>query len=312
MNANLPYQPLRPARALSLPVRDLHVHVHAWGTDAAHASAPPVLLLHGWMDVGASFQFLVDALDAGFLAPRAVLAPDWRGFGGTAVQADHFTFVDYLADLDTLIDRLAGAQPVDLVGHSMGGNIAMLYAGVRPQRVRRLVNLEGFGLPATTPTQAPGRYALWLDQLKAQARGEGALRPYPSLDAVAARLMKNNPRLPAPQARWLAGQWAERRTDGQWHLRAHPAHKVSSAQLYRADEAQAVHRAIRAPVLFIDAADDTLPALFGPHLGRAELNQRLAAVPHLTHQRLPDCGHMLHHDQPQALARLVEGFLSAG
>ena len=81
------------------------------------------------------------------------------------------------------IDTLSPTQPVDLLGHSMGGNVAMIYAGVRPQRVRRLVNLEGFGLPETDPRQAPARYAAWLDELKTAPR----LHPYTSLEKVAAR-----------------------------------------------------------------------------------------------------------------------------
>ncbi len=73
-------------------------------------------------------------------------------FGQTSTpQADHYVFADYLADLDMLLDHYAPGQAVDLVGHSMGGNVAMMYAGVRPERIRRLVNLEGFGMPATPP-----------------------------------------------------------------------------------------------------------------------------------------------------------------
>jgi pimeloyl-ACP methyl ester carboxylesterase len=64
-------------------------------------------------------------------------------------------FADYLADLDQLLDHYAPGEAVDLVGHSMGGNVAMMYAGVRPARIRRLVNLEGFGMPATRPARRP-------------------------------------------------------------------------------------------------------------------------------------------------------------
>jgi pimeloyl-ACP methyl ester carboxylesterase len=110
-------------------------------------------MVHGWMDVGASYQFVVDALTT----DRWVVAPDWRGFGLTpSGGADSFWFPDYLADLDALLDLLSPDAPVDLVGHSMGGNVAMMYAGIRPERIRTLVNLEGFGLPPPTTAWASG------------------------------------------------------------------------------------------------------------------------------------------------------------
>jgi pimeloyl-ACP methyl ester carboxylesterase len=217
------YRPLREARDLALPVRGLTYHVNAWG-DASLATPerPPLLMLHGWMDVGASFQFVVDALARTEGARRYVLAPDWRGFGGTSNGgSDSYWFPDYLGDLDALADALAPGQPFDLLGHSMGGNVVMSYAGIRPGRIRRLVNLEGFGLPDMSADRAPERAAKWLDELKTPQ----AFSPYADAQAVAARLRKNNPRLPADKAAWLATHWAEPRADGQWHLRADPAHR---------------------------------------------------------------------------------------
>ena len=121
--------------------------MRTWDADPARECAGTLVLLHGWMDVSASFQFVVDALARNW----RVFAPDWRGYGLTdRTQADCYWFPDYLGDLDTLIDSLAErgelTDAVDLLGHSMGGNVAMFYAGIRPQRVRRLINLEGFGL----------------------------------------------------------------------------------------------------------------------------------------------------------------------
>ena len=80
-----------------------------------------------------TFQFLVDC----FSADRTCIAIDMRGFGRTQRPDDGYWFPDYLADVDALLDQLAPDAPVDLIGHSMGGNIAMLYAGARPNRVRR-------------------------------------------------------------------------------------------------------------------------------------------------------------------------------
>src|SRR5690606_14171222 len=203
-----------PARTEFVRIRSLDYHVWRWG--AAEGSAPPLLLVHGWMDVGASYQFMVDALPEAMVQGRAILAPDWRGFGRTRPPqpTDHYVFADYLADLDRLIDHFSGDQPVDLVGHSMGGNIAMLYAGARPARVRRLVNLEGFGLPASPPEAAVRRYAQWMDELARLERGEMALKSYDSLEGVAGRLMKTNPRLSQDKADWLARHWAAQDESG--------------------------------------------------------------------------------------------------
>jgi len=303
----LPYVPRRHGRSLRLPVRGLDYHVTAWaGADGAGA-VPPLVLLHGWMDVGASFQFVVDALAEAGLGARPVYAPDWRGFGGTqAPCSDHYHFTDYLGDLDALLDALAPGAVVDLVGHSMGGNVAMLYAGVRPQRVRRLVNLEGFGMPATRAAQAPRRLAQWLDELKAPQ----ALRPYDDLAAVAARLQANNPLLSADKAAWLAPHWAACGADGRWHLRADPAHKRVSPVLYRVDEALEVWRRIEAPLLWVDGDLTDTTRWWGQRYPREEFDARLALVPRVERHRLSPCGHMLHHDQPLALAQRLAAFLA--
>lgn len=299
------YQARRPSRSEFIPIRHLDYHVRVWGEPSPRL--PPLVLVHGWMDVAASWQFMVDALDA----DRFIIAPDWRGFGLTRGPAtDNYWFPDYLADLDALLDHYAGDQPVDLVGHSMGGNVVMVYAGVRPQRIRRLVNLEGFGMPATRPAQAPGRYAQWLDELKALRRGDMDLKAYDSLDGVARRLMKTNPRLTEDKARWLAGEWAQPDDKGRWRILGDPAHKVVNAQLYRLDEVQEVFARISAPLLSVTASDDSLGQWWKGRYTLEEYRQRLKVVHDLKEAHLGDAGHMLHHDQPQALARLIEDFLA--
>lgn len=299
------YQALKPSRSEFLTVRHLSYHVRVWGQP--DASAPPLVLVHGWMDVSASWQFMVDALRS----DRWIIAPDWRGFGLTRLPSpvDSYWFPDYLADLDALLDHYAGERPVDLVGHSMGGNVAMMYGGVRPGRIRRLVNLEGFGMPETRASQAPGRYAQWLDEIKALRQGEQALKTYDSAEAVARRLMKTNPRLPADKAEWLARQWAAPNAQGQWDILGDAAHKVVSAHLYRVDEAIEIYRRISAPVLSVTASDDSLSQWWKGRFTLAEFHERLKAVAQLTPAVVNDAGHMMHHDQPQVLAGLIEDFL---
>jgi pimeloyl-ACP methyl ester carboxylesterase len=303
-----PYTPLRPGRSVALALRGLRAHTWQWG-DASLATAerPPLVLAHGWMDVGASYQFVVDELARLEGERRFVVALDWRGYGGSAGGgADSFWFPDYLGDLDALLDALSPGAPVDLAGHSMGGNVVMSYAGVRPQRVRRLVNLEGFGLPAARPEQSPARIAQWLDELKTPM----ALRPYESLEAVAERLRRNNPRLPAQRAAWLAGHWAERRADGLWHVLGDPAHKRVNPVLYRVEEILATWRRIAAPVLWVEGAQTDVAKFWGDRYPRAEFEARLAQVGGAVERVvLQDCGHMLHHDRPRELAEAMLRFL---
>ena len=162
-----PYQPRRQWRSQMLPVRNMHYHQRSWEPEPVSGIDPelPVLVLaHGWMDVAASYQFVVDAFSDAFVQGRRILAHDWRGFGlsRSAEPCDSYYFTDYLADLDMLLEQISPDRPIDLVGHSMGGNISCMYAGARPERIRRFVNLEGFGMAPTTPEQAPGRLAQWI------------------------------------------------------------------------------------------------------------------------------------------------------
>jgi pimeloyl-ACP methyl ester carboxylesterase len=307
MPTDAPYVEQRPGRTRLVPVRTVRYQIREWGDASLVTPAMPALVLtHGWMDVGASFQFVVDELVRIEGARRYVVAADWRGFGGsTSGGADAFWFPDYLGDLEALLDVVAPGQAIDLAGHSMGGNVVMSYAGVRPQRIRRLVNLEGFGLPETRPEQAPERLAKWLDELKEPVE----LRSYGSLADVAARLRKNNPRLPADKAAWLAPHWSQQRADGRWHILGEPAHKLVNPVLYRAAEVVAGWRRIAAPVLWVEGAQTDLAAFWGARYTHAEFETRLAQVPQVEQHVLPDCGHMLHHDQPAALAALMAAFL---
>jgi len=304
------YQPQRAFRTEFVRIRTLNYHVRLWGE--ASPGTPPLVLAHGWMDVGASYQFMVDAFNEAFAQGRQIIAPDWRGFGLSSLPApcDHYQFADYLADLDQLLDHYAGSTPVDLVGHSMGGNVAMMYAGVRPERIRRLVNLEGFGLPATRPAQAPRRYAQWIDEIRKLERGEMALKAYSDSTGVAQRLMKTNRRLTEDKAQWLAQHWAHPNAQGQWEILGDPAHKITSAQLFRVDEALALYEAITAPVLAVEASDDSLGQWWAGKYALDEYHQRLTHVRDCRIAVVQDAGHMLHHDQPVQLAQLIERFLA--
>ena len=310
---SIAYAPRRTGQSRFLPVRNLRYHVTTWGDESlVTAQRPPLVMLHGWMDVGASFQFVVDALAEVEGDARFIVALDWRGFGLTDTPgADTYWFADYLADLDAVLDTLFPQGTVDLLGHSMGGNVAMSYAGVQPERIRRLVNLEGFGMPEAQPHQAPKRLAQWLDELRQPAQ----LRPYDGLQAVADRLIKNNPLLSPDKAAWLAPHWAGQGvgTDesGPWHIRGNPAHKRVNPMLYRKEEVLAAWRLISAPVLWVEGDLTDVAKWWGHRYPRSDFEARLAVVARVQRALLSPCGHMLHHDQPQALAVHLLGFLNA-
>ena len=304
-----PYLARRPSRSEFISVRGLRYHALQWGDSRlATPQRPPLLMLHGWMDVAASFQFVVDALPA----DRWVVALDWRGFGlSETPAADSYWFPDYLGDLDAALDALffsqgTPGQAIDLLGHSMGGNVAMIYAGVRPERVRRLINLEGFGMPQSKPEQAPKRYAQWLDELKQPAQ----LRTYDSVDAVAQRLRKTNPLLRPERAAWLAPHWSRQRADGLWEILGDPAHKRANPVLYQKAEVLECWKLIQAPLLWVEGDQTDLSKWWGNRYPRADFEARLALVPQVQKQVLSPAGHMLHHDQPEALAACLDTFLA--
>ena len=288
------YLPRRAPQAIDLTVRGLRHHVTCW----PGSEPEPVFLLHGWMDTGDTFQFLVDALPDRYTC----VAPDWRGFGRSAWPADGYWFADYYADLEALLDHFAPGLAVTLVGHSMGGNIASLYAGIRPERVHRVVCIEGFGLSRTRPEQAPGRYREWLDQVREPPK----FARFPSLQAFAHLLARRNPRLSPGRAAFIAAAWTEQLADGSVQVRSDPAHKRVNPVLYRREEAEACWREVVAPVLYVIAEQsDFLPRLGAD--GEPENMARL--IRRLEPCVIPDASHMVHHERPGELALAIAAFL---
>jgi len=251
---------MKPYRSHRVALRGLDSHVLSWGD----AAAPKLVLLHGWMDVAASFQFLVDAL----ARERYVIAPDLRGYGKSAWQPQGYWYADYIADLEALLEAFAPGETVDLAGHSLGGNVVLHYAGIRPGRARRVISLDAFGVRAEGSAAAPGKYAKWLDAL-ANPRD---FATYPDFDAVADRLRKNSRGLTREQASFLARHWAEAMPDGRVRLSSDPRHKLPFPTVYRIEETYAVWRNITAPTLWIAAADSNKTGLW------LELDAILATV----------------------------------
>ena len=289
---------MKPSRSEFHEIRGIRHHVRLWG----EADRPKLLLLHGWMDVSASFQFLVDA----FKQDWCVIAPDWRGFGLSDWSREGYWFQDYYADLDALLGIYSPDSPANLVGHSMGGNIACTYTGIRPERVGKLISLEGFGAARSKPDMAPARYERWLNELKEQP----TFKPYASFEAVAERLRKNNPRLTEDKARFLAPHWAQHSAAGEIVLRFDPRHKIVNPIMNQVDQLIACWNRITCPVLWVltNEVDMRNWRKDTP----AELSERKQAFRNLSEILLEDSGHMMHHDQPERLAAIIEAFLLQG
>lgn len=291
---------MKPSESVFLKIRGLNYHCRTWGREGA----PKMFMLHGFQDVSASWQFTVDALEKDW----HVIAPDWRGYGLTEwTGQDTYWMPDFVADLDAILDHFEPELPVPLVAHSMGGNIAGLYAGAAPDRVRKFVSVEGWGSgPQPTAEDAPRRYAKWLRQI---AVGEEQ-RPYADFQDFALRMMAENPRLTPERAKFLVQHWGKEEEDGTVVRRADPAHKVVRPTPARLDETLACWREITAPVLLVEGANSRAVAqqLAKPEEHQEKLSafQTLAGV-----ERVENAGHNIHHDQPEALAKIIETFFLA-
>lgn len=288
MTKSRSYQPLVARQVKVLPVRGIDYCINEWGD----GDAPLFFYLHGWADTGSTFQFVVDALKSRW----RVVAPDWRGFGRTAHSGGPYWFPDYLADLHEILKYYSLKSPVSLVGHSMGGNVASLYAGAMPERVDKVVNIEGFGLADSDPNNAPHRFRDWLLASEAQAE----FTSYPDFENLAHRIRKRNPALDDVRADFIAREWAAD-VDGTVKLRADPNHKLPNAVLYRRQEAEACWQNVSANVLLVRGGQS-------PFAGEIA-DIRDLPFPNSDICTIPDVGHMLHFESPERLAEQLEAFL---
>lgn len=289
MSDNAIYTPRVARLERQFSLRGARYHVSEWGPP----TAPLLVYLHGWGDSGSTFQFVVDALGEDW----HVVAPDWRGFGRSSLYCTSYWFPDYLADLHQLLAIYSPTEPVRLAGHSMGGNIASLYAGSFPERARAFANIEGFGLADSNPGDAPLRYRAWI---------EGATTPpsfaaYPDFDALATRIRKRHPAMTGPAAAFVAREWASEGSDGRVRLRADPLHKLPNPVLYRRAEAVACGVAVTAKTRLILGGDSPVAREMGPDLA--------TFYPHSDRVVIEGAGHMLHFEAPAALAGVIEEFL---
>jgi pimeloyl-ACP methyl ester carboxylesterase len=276
-------------RSRYLRLRGLRFHLR----EAGAADAPLLIYLHGWLDTTATFVPVAQRLAERF----RVVALDQRGYGYSEWPQDGYWGPDYVADVDALVHLLAPQSPLTLLGHSMGAHIASIYAGLRPERVGRLALLDGHGIPESPPEALPKRYVGWLDQLQAAPRE----RRYPSFETLAARIQKQHSQLSAAQALFVARGWGHQDADGQIRLLADPKHRLDMPSLFRVADALHIWRRVTAPTLFVDGAVSPFAKFLPPE----ERERRRSCFAQREEVLLPAAGHMLHFDQPQALAELL-------
>ena len=281
------YQARVEGRSARHRIRGVDYQVTEWGT----SQSPLLVFLHGWGDAGSTFQFVVDELKRDWF----VIAPDWRGFGESRMEAESYWFPDYLADLDALLQVYSPDAAVPLIGHSMGANAAALYAGVMPERVAALINIEGFGLSDSDPEDAPGRYRKWIEA----GRSLPEYSRYATLAELAKRITRRSVGLSEDRALFVADKWAETGSDGVIRIKADRAHKLPNAVLYRRQEALACWKNVTAPVLIVVGEDTEFET------ETASLNFK-----HSESVTVAGAGHMVHFDQPAALAESIEEFLT--
>lgn len=276
--------------------RGIDIAVHRFGPPAEHV----VLLLHGFMDAGGTWDLV-----ARHLVPCGLhlVAPDQRGFGRSdrVGAGGYYHFADYVADVDRLArDLLSEGQRLSVVGHSMGGTVASLFAGARPERVHRLVLMEGVGPPAMTPEVGVDRMRSWLDQAM---RPESDRTRLESEEDALARLQFHHRKVPAEVLRSRIPHLS--RTDaGGLSWCYDPQHRRTSPARFDVETFRAFAEQVACPVRFISGG----PSGFHP----ADEAQRLKAFPNLVDQvEIADAGHMMHWTRPEACATAIGAFITS-
>lgn len=286
--------PARVSRSRDISVRGRRYQLREWGPP----DAAPVLLLHGARDGAATFQFLVDALPGDW----RFIAPDWRGHGGSDWTPGNYWLSDFVGDLDALVDEIGLGVGLSIIAHSMGANIASLYAGLRPERVSRLVLLDALGnMLDLSPVPIVETLLRQLRSIRPRAPGNA----YPSLAAMAERLMAANARLGVGQAQFLAAALSRPAADGGYVWSKDPSFVRSFPTLHTTEEWSACWARIVAPVLCLFSSD---PRPHAVTTAPAEVRARAAHFRDIRIATIPDTGHNLHHDAPDAVAAAIHDF----
>ncbi len=296
-------------------VSRLAIHYLDWPADGSRSTrgrsatqdpAAPLVLIHGFLDHAWSFEpfvrsFREQSAEAGAPA-RRIVAIDLRGHGDSGwVQGGYYYFPDYALDVMGVVGGL-GIDRFALLGHSMGSMAASLIGGAFPDRVERLILVEGLGPPDMKPDVAPERFRQWVREVRElDRRGRSGMD---SVQDAAERLQRTHRRLAPELALFLAEKGTRKRPDGRVEWKHDPLHRTRSPQPFYLAQAEAFWRRVTCPVLFVTGAESEFH-----FFNDIERRKCFADGRSLD---LEGAGHMIHHDRPEALAAEVLTFLGSG
>jgi len=280
-----------------IDAQGLQIHYLEWG----HSDGEPLILVHGYLDLADSWRAFVAALETGQPNLR-VIAPDCRGHGdsGWIGAGGYYHFPDYVFDLDCVV-RAHSLDSFTLIGHSMGGTISLLYAGTFPERVKKLVLIEGIGPIGMTFSDAPLKMEKWITEL--HERGRPHFREYTSLAAGASQLRQTNPRLSENTALEIARTAMKQNDRGKWIWKFDPLHRTTAPQPFYTAQALEFLRRLQCPVLLIDGEQSR-------QTRRTDKQERYEAIANHQCVTINGAGHMVHQDNPDQLADVVRDFIS--
>jgi len=281
----------------TLMVRGLRTNIQEWGDP----SKPTLVMLHGWMDCGATYQYVAQHLEHDF----HLVAPDLRGFGETE-HAPGYWFPDYFADLDVILDKYSMGQPAQLIGHSMGGNIVTMYAGIQPHRVAKVLILEALGMPPTDPSEAPDKYRRWLREMLSDEPS----KVYPNVDVFKMSIRKGNPSLSESMVDDLVGLWGKAcGDDGAMQLKHDHKHRYTNPIRYHFEDVLQVWSEVQATVGLVMAEQSWMYQRFSDS-GRIEHARDVLKIRDEHYSVVQESAHMLHIEQPEQTANCIRAFFA--
>jgi pimeloyl-ACP methyl ester carboxylesterase len=274
----------------------LRLHYVDWGNEAA----PPLVLVHGGRDHCRNWDWIARALREEY----HILAPDLRGHGDSQwVTGSNYAMIDYVYDIAQLIGQRK-LENLSIIGHSLGGSIVLQYAGLYPERVRRVVSLEGFGPPPEMIRQRANKPAY--QRMREWIEGGRELaarlpRRYSTLESAVERMLEANPHLSPEQARYLTIHGTNQNEDGTYGWKFDNYVRGFSPYMFHQAEARELWGRIDCPTLLVRGAESWTSDPAADGRAEAFRNGRLVTI--------QKAGHWVHHDQLDEVLRLVGPFL---
>lgn len=275
----------------------LKLHYLVWGDEAS----PPLILIHGTRDHARSWDRTARALASRY----CVFAPDLRGHGDSAwAIGGDYSIIDYALDLHALGEAI-GREPYTVIGHSLGGGVALQYAGTFPEKVTRLVTIEGLGgLGWAQGARRPAhiRMRSWIESMR-QLEGR-ELHTYPTIEAATERMIEANRHLTPELASDLTVHGARQLDNGSYTWKFDNFTHAGSPYEFNMEDARDLWNQIRSPILLIWGIES-----WGE---RGDLQLDLSPFHDIRVERVAGAGHWVHHDQFEVFIGLLDRFLAGG